>query len=189
MDGGYGGWGRQGNQKYSGRIMVRDRDTLFGYGRAEYFNDFTSAPQLGRYRDQDLYRLYAASITAENSDAASPQSTRREKQAQPAGPKYTWTADVPIYVRAMVLAENGLFIAGPKHILKDETADVPRVLEEQVALLQGAGPAELHAVSRDAGDRIGTETLSSPPVFDGMIAADGKVLVCTTSNTLICLEP
>jgi outer membrane protein assembly factor BamB len=189
MDGGYGGWGRQGNQKYSGRIMVRDHDTLFGYGRAEYFNDFTSAPELGRYRNQDLYRLYAASITAEKSDAASSQSTRREKQAKPAGPKYTWTADVPIYVRAMVLAENGLFIAGPKHILKDETADAPRVLEEQVALLQGAGPAELHVVARDSGDRIGTVTLSSPPVFDGMIAADGKVLVCTTSNTLICLEP
>ena len=62
MAGGYGGWGREGNQKYSGRIMVRDEDTLFGYGRTNYFNDFWSAPQLGRYRDQKIYQLYSASL-------------------------------------------------------------------------------------------------------------------------------
>jgi len=182
MGGGYGGWGREGNQKYSGRIMVRDEETLFGYGRASYFNDFTSAPHLGRYRDQDLYQLYAASLRAKQP--AQPKKKGRKK-APPV--QYTWTASIPVYVRAMVLAQDALFIAGPKHILEDETADDPYALAEQTARLKGEEGAELHAVFPKTGEILGTTKLASSPIFDGMIAADGKLYVSTMANTLTCL--
>jgi outer membrane protein assembly factor BamB len=178
MGGGYGGWGREGNQKYSGRIMVRDDDTLFGYGRTNYFNDFWSAPELGSYRDQNLYQLYAASL---KTDQNAKQNKKKLKL------QYTWNISVPVYVRAMVLAQNALFIAGPKHILKDETADNQDVLAEQTAWLKGMKGAEFHAVSPDSGEVISTTTLPSPPVFDGMIAAGGNLYISTMANSLICL--
>ncbi|MBC8868826.1 MAG: PQQ-binding-like beta-propeller repeat protein [Planctomycetes bacterium] len=185
MAGGYGGWGREGNQKYSGRIMVRDGDDLFAYGRTNYFNDFTSAPKLGRYREQGLYQLYAASIQPrQQSQPPKPKAKRAKK-----GPavRYTWTASVPVYVRAMVLAENALFVAGPKHILKDETADDPQTLAAQTAWFKGKKGAEIHAVSPESGEILASTKLASPPVFDGMIAADGNLYVSTIANKLTCL--
>jgi len=182
MGGGYGGWGREGNQKYSGRIMVRDEDTLFGYGRANYFNDFISAPQLGRYREQHLYQLYAAPV--QPPQQAQPKKKGRKKRP---APQYTWTARVPVYVRAMVLAENALFVAGPKHIMEDETADDPHTLAEQTDWFKGKKGAQVHAVSPKSGEILATTRLASPPVFDGMIAADGKLYVSTMANSLTCL--
>jgi outer membrane protein assembly factor BamB len=185
MGGGYGGWGREGNQKYSGRIMVRDGDNLFAYGRTSYFNDFTSAPYLGRYRDQSLYQLYAASLQPQQQAKSPKPKPRRGKKGPPL--KYTWTASIPVYVRAMVLADNALFVAGPKHILKDETADDPETLAKQTAWFKGKEGAEVHAVSRESGKILATTKLASPPVFDGMIAADGNLYVSTMANKLTCL--
>lgn len=185
MGGGYGGWGREGNQKYSGRIMVRDGDNLFAYGRTNYFNDFTSAPYLGRYRDQKLYQLYAASLQPQQQ-AKSPKPKPKRGKRGPAL-NYTWTASVPVYVRAMVLAENALFVAGPRHILEDDTADDPQALVEQTAWFQGKKGAEIHAVSRESGEILTTTKLASPPVFDGMIAVDGNLYVSTLADRLTCL--
>ncbi len=188
MQGGYGGWHREGNRRYSGRIMVRDDERLFGYGRTNYFNDFRSAPRLGRYRDQSIYRLYAAPLKPDPKAKAQPAKRgRKGKKRGRRGPKYTWTVRVPVYVRAMVLADNALFLAGPRHILEDKTADDPKALAEQVTRLRGGKGAELLAVSPETGEVLSTVKLSSAPVFDGMIAAGGRLFVSTLEGTLICL--
>ena len=99
------------------------------------------------------------------------------------------TTSVPVYARAMVLVEDTLFIAGPKHILTDQTAGDPQALAEQATRLQGTMGAELHAVSAQSGETSITSTRDAAPVFDGMIAADGKLYVSTMNNTLTCLGP
>lgn len=184
MAGGYGGWGREGNQKYSGRLMVRNGDRLYAYGRTSYFNDFTSAPNLGRYRDQDIYKLYAATI---DTDQPSAPTAGRKKRGPTTIQRYDWTVSTPIYVRAMLSADNALFIAGPRHILTSETADDAEALADQTAWLRGEHGGQLHAVSLESGESLSTVSLPSPPVFDGMIATDGKLYVSTMANTLMCL--
>ncbi len=67
-----------------------------------------------------------------------------------------WTSDVPLLVRAMVLAEQTLFIAGPPDVM-DEEESFERVmarddavqarLAEQDAILEGSRGALLRAIS------------------------------------------
>ena len=135
--------------------------------------------------DQSLYQLYAASLKPQQQRDLPKSKPKRSKK----GPalKYTWAASVPVYVRAMVLAEDALFVAGPKHILKDETADDPKTLAEQTAWLTGKKNAQIQAVSPESGEILATTKLASPPVFDGMIAADGNLYVSTMANKLTCL--
>ena len=44
------------------------------------------------------------------------------------------------------------------------------------------------AVSADKGDELARWKLESPPVFDGMAAAGGKLYLATMSGKLLCFS-
>ncbi len=105
-----------------------------------------------------------------------------------------WTEDLPLWVRALVLADGVLFVAGPPDLVDEEEAfrqiNLPPVQEqlaEQAAALAGQRGGLLRAVSAADGRLLGQWTLDAPPVFDGMAAADGRLYVTTTSGTIVCL--
>ena len=90
--------------------------------------------------------------------------------------KPAWTKTVPITVRAMVLAGKVLFLAGP-----DARA---------VTSPEGPGDkpeATLLAVSTADGSEVGRCRLPAPPVFDGMAAAGGRLLIALENGRLVCL--
>jgi len=60
-------------------------------------------------------------------------------------------------------------------------------LKEQSNALDGAQGAFLWAVSAEDGTRRAQYRLESPPVFDGMIAADGRLYISTIDGRLICM--
>jgi hypothetical protein len=101
------------------------------------------------------------------------------------GPGFTrsqppkWAAWVPIRMRAMVLADRTLFVAGPPDLLDKE---------DPLAAFQGRKGGVLRAVSTADGKLLAEYPLESPPVFDGMIAADGRLLIATRDGRLVCLE-
>ena len=97
-----------------------------------------------------------------------------------------WHAWVPVRIRAMVLTgasaapgQSGiLFVAGPPDVA--DPAD-------PMAAFEGRKGAVLRAVSADDGKPLGERKLAAPPVFDGLIAAAGRLLMTTTDGHVVCL--
>jgi outer membrane protein assembly factor BamB len=90
-----------------------------------------------------------------------------------------WQKWLPIRIRAMVKAGPVLFVAGPPDRLdpKDPTA-----------ALEGRDGARLAAVSTADGTELASCPLDVPPVFDGLIATDGRLFVSLEDGSLACLR-
>ena len=88
-----------------------------------------------------------------------------------------WFKWVPMRIRAMVAANNVLFVAG-----------VPDVLDpdDPMASFEGRKGASLWAVSKKDGKKLAEYKLDFPPVFDGVIAADGRLFVVTIDGGVRC---
>ncbi len=91
-----------------------------------------------------------------------------------------WAKFIPIRIRAMAKAGPTLFVAGPPDEL--DPAD-------PYAAFEGRRGARLAAVSAADGTELAKIDLPSPPVFDGLIAARGKLYVCLEDGSLACLGP
>jgi len=89
-----------------------------------------------------------------------------------------WATWIPLRVQAMVLARNVLFVAGPPDLLDED---------DPLAAFEGRRGAELWAVSPGDGEKLASLPLDSPPVFDGMAAAQGRLLLSLRDGTLLCL--
>jgi outer membrane protein assembly factor BamB len=202
---GPGGYSQAGQVAPAGRPMVFDDATVFGYGRK---------PQYYRWTTPMEYQLFAARKQPELVSAAGPAGPAgaKRKQADAAAtappkkkkgavgqppPKrigFVWTQDMPVLVRAMVLADRTLFLAGPPDVVDEEQSlkefdqdATQKQLARQAAALQGAEGALLWAVSSADGKRITEFRLKSVPVFDGMAAADGCLYMTTVDGKVLCL--
>ena len=109
--------------------------------------------------------------------------------------KHNWTKDMSMFARAMVLADKVLFISGPPDVLDEPQAfrqiDEPQVrreLAEQVAAFNGKKGAVLEAISVGDGTELAKYDLDSPPVFDGMSAANGRLYLATMDGRVECME-
>jgi outer membrane protein assembly factor BamB len=106
-----------------------------------------------------------------------------------------WTQDVPIYVRAMVLAGSNLFIVGPPDIIDEEATfekltekdeEVQKLLAEQDAALSGKDGAQLLAVNTDSGEIESRFQLDTLPAWDALAGANGKLFLSTLDGSVIC---
>jgi len=91
-----------------------------------------------------------------------------------------WTLWLPIRVRAMVKAGDVLFAAGPPDELERD---------DPYAAFEGRRGARLAAVSAQDGTKLAEHPLDAPPVFDGLIAASGRLYVSQEDGSLVCLGP
>jgi outer membrane protein assembly factor BamB len=89
-----------------------------------------------------------------------------------------WAKFLPVRIRAMVKAGPTLFVAGPPDEL--DPAD-------PYAAFEGRRGARLAALSAADGAELAQVNLESPPVFDGLIAAHGRLYACLEDGTLACL--
>ncbi len=106
-----------------------------------------------------------------------------------------WDAYVPIVTRAMALAGKSLFISGPPHTVNEEYAferlaakdpAIQKQLEEEDASLEGHRGAKLWIMNVETGSQDGSLDLDSPPVWDGMVVARGKLYVATMDGQVKC---
>jgi hypothetical protein len=86
----------------------------------------------------------------------------------------------------MVLADDTLFIAGPPELLTSPS--ISQDLEAAQAAYEGKKGAALWAVSARDGEQLSQYKLDSPPVLDGMIAANGRWYVSSMDGRVLCLE-
>ena len=104
------------------------------------------------------------------------QALRTRKEVPP-----IWSHQVPLRIRSMVLAGETLFVAG--------VPDVADPTDPLVALaaLEGRKGAQLQAYSAADGRKLAEYQLTSPPVFDGLIAAAGRLYCSTTDGKVMCM--
>jgi hypothetical protein len=100
------------------------------------------------------------------------------KYQKPAKVTYRWTHEVPLVVRAMVLAGDVLFAAGPP-MTAAGTSDEPT--------FDAQGPAVLMAFSAADGEQLSRRELRAQPVFDAMAAAGGRLYLSTVDGRVTCL--
>ena len=90
-----------------------------------------------------------------------------------------WKLWVPVRVRAMVKTDSVLFAAGPPDVLDSE---------DPFAAFECRQGGRLVMVDPKDGTKIAERELPSPPVFDGMIAADGRLYITTCDGNILCLK-
>ena len=179
---GYGGWPVVGNQTPAGRILCVADDAVYGFRRGQYSS---RGAHVGLMPNA-AYRLFAADKQPrrlpppKTQTAARGQKNRRRRPGPRATVNYRWTKTVPLLVRAMVLAGKTLFIAGPPWS--------GRLTEETTAALEGRKGGVLWAVAPADGSRLAQLELGSPPVFDGMAAAGGRLFLATMAGEVVCLK-
>jgi hypothetical protein len=93
----------------------------------------------------------------------------------------------------MALAGNNLIVAGPPSILDEdalfENPEDPKLLKQKVQqdkANKGQLGAKLMIVSAIDGKRQAQYDLDSPPCWDAMAVADGKVLISTEDGKVLC---
>ena len=89
-----------------------------------------------------------------------------------------WTNWLDVRIRAMVKAGETLFVAGAPDVLDDD---------DPYAAFEGRKGARLLAVSARDGKQLSAIELESPPVFDGLIAANNHLFASLRDGSLICL--
>jgi hypothetical protein len=139
------GWDRHMNRVPAyGQILSIDDERL--YGVHVFYN--TVRVRRGFFPGEKGYRLYARD---------------HEKT------KDRWSNFIPVRVRAMVAADDKLFVAGPPDVIPED---------DPLAAFEGRMGALLWAFSSKDGEKLAEVTeLSSPPVYDGLIAADQQLFI------------
>jgi hypothetical protein len=106
--------------------------------------------------------------------------------------EHDWTQDLPILVRAMVLADKTLFVVGPPDLMDEEEAyktighpDTQAALARQKAALEGESGSMLLAISATDGSQLAQYELESLPSWDGLASADGSLFLTTEDGRLI----
>jgi outer membrane protein assembly factor BamB len=90
--------------------------------------------------------------------------------------KTIWQQRLPLRVYAMVLAGENLFVSGvPDRIDPDDP----------LASFEGRLGGELRALSSADGTPLSNLPLDSPPVFDGLIAAGGRLFFSTLDGRVV----
>ena len=120
-----------------------------------------------------------------NVGAGSSRSDRRGqgRKAAPRSPADRWSIDEPIQPRAMVLAGDRLFLAG----WRDAVAVHERTGRPLDPDHPDRRPAFLRVLSMADGKTLAQRPLDCQPVFDGLIAAYGRLFVSMQDGGVRCL--
>jgi len=174
MGSGWGGWSRQAQSVPVGRLLVSDGKQIYGYGRDNHDNSGGHVGIDGRHSWGPIrssftdYRLFASQLGAKKG-------------------KKLWTKRIPVLCQAMLLTADALFVAGPQ----DPVMSVPHEPAETdpiAGAIESRTGGKLMVLSPAGGKTIAACELSSPPVFDGMIAADGRLYMSTKSGEVVCFK-
>jgi outer membrane protein assembly factor BamB len=193
---GFGGWGKTGNSTISGQLLSFDNTNVYGYGHRLYGNKiYYGLPnKFGHYR---LFSMPKSNIDISRIKMATDIPTDKRKQyisvrKQPF--EFDWQQRIKVLTRAMVLAGDKLVISGPPDVISEEPLepqqyDLKRILnkfEEQNDVFAGRHHGILAIVSAKDGKILSEQKLQSPPVFNGMIIANGKVFIADMKGCIVC---
>lgn len=214
---GWAEWQIPGKHAHYGRILSVGENSVYGYGRDP---ELLCNSSVLEYRLYSAKKEVRETIGQSSEKGKTTKKGRREKKRRDkegngiAGASVDWKKMAqlpetrltriqfnwklehpPVLVRAMVLANDKLFVAGPPDVV-DEKAMwgrsneevFRRKMREQAEALTGKKGAVLWAVSTKDGKKLSECRLDSLPAFDGLIAADGKLFLSTADGSVMCFE-
>ena len=172
---------------------------MYGYGRDKY----PGGPS-GQVRGGEKYHLFAA-----ETQAVEPLPSNRDNQhlryggsGQALGLKITdrdrrygepglhrniWSRQVPIFARSLVLADKTLALAGPPELPELRSRELTLTDPNQAELtFRGQRGAKLLLVDATDGASLAQYELESSTIFDGMIAAQGKIFLSLEDGSVVC---
>ena len=207
VTGGYGGWLKAGNLVPSGRILCFDDERVYGFGRkSEYmanssvveYQVFAADKQVTKEAIDRVAKVEREINSRSNQKnvAASDWLARRfyaDKGLSAAN--FQWTLDQPsVLARAMAVAGDTLFIAGPPDIVDErrafhqpDEAEIQAKLKRQADALEGRSGGQLWAFAKADGKLAARYALDTIPVFDGMAAAGDSLYMTTVDGRVIRL--
>jgi hypothetical protein len=176
-----GRWFATGYLTAAGRVLAADENDVYGFGRKpQHFPQTTTLE----------YHLFRVSKTPKRVTTGKP---KKKWLPVPGKPLHDWTKDVALLGRALVLTDEILFVAGPPDVNDtlrsfDTHSDplTQKKLAAQRDAMLGKHGGVLLAVSTTDGNTLGQIKLASPPVFDGMAAANGKLYMSTMDGKVVC---
>ncbi len=192
MPGGYTRWFSSGERRPAGRLMVMDREKIYGFGRLNQYDYVGSHVGLGKMQ----YLLYAANRS--DFDTAARKAKRKPLpwNAKKPGIPTLWKGKIELLARGMVLCDKVLFVAGPPDLFGVAAGDAPHAytpaaaqsLRAQREALEGKKGTLLCAVSADDGEKLSEHKLDGLPAWDGLIAARCRLYLTMQDGTVHCLS-
>ena len=163
------GWAIMPGIRPSGRILVTDDATVFGFGRKNV-----------KGTTLDGYHLFRANKRVEVLDRKlKNNNVALAEQQKPAKVTYLWSREVPLLVRGMALAGDAIFAAGPVMAPEDASTNEPS--------FDAGRPAVMMAFNAHDGRDLARIPIDAQPVFDGLALAYGKVFMATVDGNVVCL--
>jgi hypothetical protein len=95
------------------------------------------------------------------------------------GGKSRWDRRIRVRARAMLATPDRLVVAGPPDVVD------PR---DPLAAFEGRKGGVVHVVDATSGKTLQELALSSPPVFNGIAAARGRLILTCEDGTIVCLQ-
>jgi len=180
MRGCFGGLPQAARQVPAGRVLVESEDAIFGFGRSKFDPgnpDGVHAGHIGVIKDgyQDSGRVDYSQNPFRLFATAKPNA-EKVKQGKRTAVENKWQRSVPILGRAMLLADQTLFIAGPAAGQKNRG----------LVHLDTVQPGQLLSVSAADGTLLADHELAAAPVLDGMAAIPGRLLISCTNGSVCC---
>lgn len=154
----------------SGRILVEDEDTIYGFGQNHYAKM--------KVEPGGQWALFAAAKDNGVPLDLSAKDYRALALSGKQGVKFRWWRPLPIQVWGMVKTADALFVAGP-----------PGSAGTTPAALEGKAEGRLLAVSPADGQVLADVSLPAMPVWDGMAAANGNLYLALANGQVLCLWP
>jgi len=180
----------------TGRIMVFDKSRVYSFFAHNVGNNINP---------RTSYSLYAANknavpepqTPAGRSDKASKKKAR-SRQPQ-SSIRYIWELPKPgLLANAMVLAGRNLFLAGPPDVADEDKTfgfvfggedEINRQMLQQEEAWLGKQKALLWVVSADTGQKRSEYKIPAIPVWDGMIAVNGRLYISLKNGAILCMGP
>ncbi len=151
-----------------GEIIVFDETTT--YAAKTFRHVFSRSPYYAPGKDGNM--IVADDVA---NESVVPESKGFVPWQRKGPPKWEW--QIPMRTRAMVLAGEHLVLAGWPD--KVPESDPYAAFEDRLG-------GELRVISAQDGAEKASYVMKVPPVFDGLIAADGKLFMSLADGTVCC---
>ena len=118
------------------------------------------------------------------------------KNGHPFLDDYVWSKNLPLWVRAMFVTDNALVVCGPRDLYDEQkgvslenplTTDNPSLALQQ-AHAEGKHGSLLKVFDKRTGEAIVSMAIDDLPIFDGMICAQGKIIMTTVNGQILCFD-
>jgi len=110
------------------------------------------------------------------------KKTRAKKRgpSNVAPSKKLWSSSIPLTGKAMVLANDVLFVAGTPVVFPER--DLAKAYEGRMGGI-------LWAASASTGEKLAQYKLDAPPAWDSLAAADGLLFLSLADGRVVCMGP